>query len=162
MTAEEMSQRRSEVEISINKFEYFELTLQELKHAVQYAWRNNTKCVGKIWWETLTLRDCRYIQSVEEMFDTICEHLKKSINNGRIKNTISVFPQKKTGQPDLFRIWNRNILMYAGYQDYDNDCFIGNKSNIGFTEVSSCSLLISYVDTWLDCICFKSVPYSFI
>ena len=71
------------------------------------------------------------------MFDTICEHLKKSINNGRIKNTISVFPQKKTGQPDLFRIWNRNILMYAGYQDYDNDSFIGNKSNIGFTEVSS-------------------------
>ena len=137
MTSEEMSQRWSEVEFSINKFEYFELTLQELKHAVQYAWRNATKCVGKIWWETLTLRDCRYIQSVEEMFETICEHLKKSINNGRIKNTISVFPQKKTGQPDLFRIWNRNILMYAGYQDYDNDSFIGNKSNIGFTEVSS-------------------------
>ena len=95
MTAEEMSQRRSEVEISINKFEYFELTLQELKHAVQYAWRNATKCVGKIWWETLTLRDCRYIQSVEEMFDTICEHFKNPLIMVESKIQLVFFLRKR-------------------------------------------------------------------
>ena len=97
-----------------------------------------TRCIGKIWWETLALRDCRHVKSVGELFETICQHLKESTNNGKIKPTISIFPQRMPGEPDQFRIWNSNVLMYAGYLDPNNTgSFIGNKSNVEFTQVSN-------------------------
>ena len=132
-----MSQRWSEVESSIQQNKHFKMTIEELQHAVKYAWRNTTRCIGKIWWETLALRDCRHVKSVDELFEMICQHLKESTNNGKIKPTISVFPQRIPGESDQFRIWNSNVLMYAGYLDpNDTGSVIGNKSNIEFTQVS--------------------------
>ena len=114
------------------------MTTEELLHAVKYAWRNATRCIGKIWWETLALRDCRHVKSVDELFEMICQHLNGSTNNGKIKPTISVFTQRMPGESDQFRIWNSNVLMYAGYLDpNDTGSVIGNKSNVEFTQVSN-------------------------
>ena len=138
ISQKQMSQRWSEVESSIKKNKHFKMTTEELLHAVKYAWRNATRCIGKIWWETLALRDCRHVKSVDEMFEMICQHLNGSTNNGKIKPTISVFPQRMPGESDQFRIWNSNVLMYAGYLDpNDTGSVIGNKSNVEFTQVSN-------------------------
>ena len=146
ISQKQMSQRWSEVESSIKKNKHFKMTTEELLHAVKYAWRNATRCIGKIWWETLALRDCRHVKSVDELFKKICQHLKESTNNGKIKPTISVFPQRMPGESDQFRIWNSNVLMYAGYLDpNDTGSVIGNKSNVEFTQVSNLGFFfISY------------------
>ena len=70
------------------------------------------------------------------MFEQICIHIKESSNNGVIIPTISIFPARKNGKSDLFRIWNPQFFQFAGYTSEGKDSWIGDKANIGLTNVS--------------------------
>ncbi len=94
----------------------------------------------------------RNITSVDEMFKEICVHIKESSNNGIIVPTISIFPPRKFGKPDSFRIWNPQLFQFAGY-DADDGSWIGDKANIGFTKVFH-----DFTSFFLD---FIFIPCSF-
>ena len=131
-----MEARWNCVKSSITLNGYFSLTNDELVHSAKYAWRNSSKCIGRMHWKSLVVKDCRDCSSLDEMFKRICEHIIESSNNGRNIPMISIFPQKLPGKPDPFRIWNPTVIMYAGYQDPDNiENVVGNRSNIEFTQV---------------------------
>ena len=72
--------------------------------------------------------------TLEEMFECLCEHIKYSTNNGAIRPSISVFRQRVPGKKDKFRVWNRQFLSYAGYEQ-DDGTVIGDKQGVAFTKV---------------------------
>ena len=111
----------------------YELTKDELTFGVRTAWRNSARCSGRSQWQSLMLRDCRNVTTIQEMFVHICQHIKESSNNGIIIPMISVFPPRKNGK-DPIRIWNPQMISYAGYATDDPKVFIGDRSNASFTQ----------------------------
>ena len=74
----------------------------------------NFALLGRSQWNSLQIRDCRKTTTVEELFEEICEHIKLSTNQGVIVPMITVFPQRKPGRKDVLRIWNGQLISYAG------------------------------------------------
>ena len=69
------------------------------------------------------------------MFQQICQHITESTNNGPIIPTISIFPQRKPGGKDVVRIWNSQLISYAGYPcTHDPKAVIGDRGNVTFTQ----------------------------
>lgn len=88
-------------------------TPDELAFAARIAWRNAERCVGRLYWKGLHLRDCRHLTTAQEMADAIFEHLRFAFNGGDLRPAISVFAPDLPGKSGP-RIWNPQLLRYAG------------------------------------------------
>jgi len=86
----------------------------ELRDFARVAWRNHSRCIGRLFWETLELSDARGAQSHRDVFDACVEHLQLSTNDGRIRPWITVFPEADTVGRGI-RIHNTQLIRYAGY-----------------------------------------------
>lgn len=110
-----LSQRIEEVIESIESTGTYEHTNEELSYGVKLSWRNASRCIYRIQWRNIEVIDCRHVKSAEDMVEACVQHLKSAVTNGVIKSTISIFPQKQSGQRGP-RIWNPQLLRYAGYR----------------------------------------------
>lgn len=109
-------------------------TLQELAHLTKVAWRNSGKCLGRMNWEGLAVRDRRHVPSEKEMFAAIFDHIDFATNAGNIRPTITIFgPQTVDGLGP--RIWNPNLIGYAGYRT-ETGAIMGDAANVELTEVA--------------------------
>ncbi|XP_050526430.1 nitric oxide synthase, salivary gland isoform X2 [Daktulosphaira vitifoliae] len=111
----------------------YQLTETELVFGAKLAWRNASRCIGRIQWAKLQVFDCRSVTTTSSMFEAICNHIKYSTNKGNIRSAITVFQQRTDGRHD-FRVWNAQLISYAGYKQPDGT-FIGDPMNAEFTEV---------------------------
>ncbi|XP_040856557.1 nitric oxide synthase, inducible isoform X3 [Ochotona curzoniae] len=111
----------------------YQLTGDELIFATKQAWRNAPRCIGRIQWSNLQVFDARSCSTAQEMFEHICRHLRYSTNHGNIRSAITVFPQRSDGRHD-FRIWNTQLIRYAGYQMPDGT-IQGDPANAEFTQL---------------------------
>ncbi|KAM6163423.1 nitric oxide synthase, inducible [Rhynchocyon petersi] len=111
----------------------YQLTGDELIFATKQAWRNAPRCIGRIQWSNLQVFDARSCTTAKEMFEHICRHLRYSTNQGNIRSAITVFPQRSDGKHD-FRVWNAQLIRYAGYQLPDGSV-IGDPASIEFTQL---------------------------
>ncbi|WP_442865198.1 nitric oxide synthase oxygenase [Alkalihalobacillus sp. CinArs1] len=109
-TPERLKERKHEVKDQIEKTGVYEHTFEELQHGAKMAWRNSNKCIGRLFWNTLTVIDKRSATTVEEVADALLHHIHSATNNGRIRPTITIF------QPGRIRIWNHQLIRYAGYE----------------------------------------------
>ncbi|XP_046532202.1 nitric oxide synthase, inducible [Equus quagga] len=111
----------------------YQLTGDELIFATKQAWRNAPRCIGRIQWSNLQVFDARSCSTAQEMFEHICRHLRYSTNNGNIRSAITVFPQRSDGKHD-FRIWNAQLIRYAGYQMPDGT-IRGDPASVELTQL---------------------------
>ncbi|XP_023575735.1 nitric oxide synthase, inducible isoform X2 [Octodon degus] len=111
----------------------YQLTGDELIFATKLAWRNAPRCIGRIQWSNLQVFDARSCTTAQEMFEHICRHLRYATNNGNIRSAITVFPQRTDGKHD-FRVWNAQLIRYAGYQMPDGT-IRGDPANLEFTQL---------------------------
>ncbi|KAK2831742.1 hypothetical protein Q7C36_016828 [Tachysurus vachellii] len=111
----------------------YQLTTEELTYGAKQAWRNAPRCIGRIQWSNLKVFDARKCSTTKEMFQLLCSHLKFATNGGNIRSAITMFPQRTDGQHD-FRIWNSQLIKYAGYQTTDGSV-IGDPANVEFTDI---------------------------
>ncbi len=51
-------------------------TYEELAYGARIAWRNNTRCIGRLHWKSLVVRDMRHLSTAEEIFDALVEHIR--------------------------------------------------------------------------------------
>ncbi|MEX3715341.1 nitric-oxide synthase, bacterial [Cytobacillus horneckiae] len=109
---------------------YYTHTNEEIDYGAKVAWRNSNRCIGRFFWQTLNIIDKRNIQSVEEMAAALFEHIEFATNGGKIRPTITVFPQSRSNS--AFRIWNHQLIRYAGYETEEG--VIGDTSSIQFTK----------------------------
>jgi nitric-oxide synthase len=90
-------------------------TPEELGFAAQVAWRNAERCVGRLYWKGLHLRDCRNLTNPDEIAEALFEHLRFAWNQGDLRPAITVFSPGTREVPGP-RIWNPQLLRYAGYR----------------------------------------------
>uniref|UniRef100_A0A8C2JNL0 Nitric oxide synthase, inducible n=1 Tax=Cyprinus carpio TaxID=7962 RepID=A0A8C2JNL0_CYPCA len=67
------------------------------------------------------------------MFQMLCDHIQFATNGGNVRSAITVFPQRTDGQHD-FRVWNSQLIRYAGYKMTDGT-IIGDPASVDFTEI---------------------------
>ncbi len=97
------------------------------------AWRNADRCIGRLLWQSLEVRDVRHLTRADEIFAACVEHLEYSTNGGRIRSLVSVFAPAGDG-PGI-RIWNRQLIRYAGYRAADGST-LGDPEQEAFTRMA--------------------------
>jgi nitric-oxide synthase len=124
--------RLAEIRSEIEREGTYQHTDAELEHGAKVAWRNSTRCIGRLHWKTLIVRDLRHLDTPAAIFDGILEHLRLATNGGRIRPMISIFPQRRPGVPGI-RIWNPQLVRYAGYRQPDGSV-TGDPQHVEITE----------------------------
>ncbi|MCM2576609.1 nitric oxide synthase oxygenase [Streptomyces meridianus] len=109
-------------------------TEEELAWGARVAWRNASRCIGRLYWRSLHIRDLRNASSADEIAQGCFDHLRTTWRGGRIRPTITVFPQDR---PDgsAMRIWNDQLVRYAGYEDEAGGT-VGDRQYTGFTRLA--------------------------
>lgn len=91
--------RMAEVAAEVARFGTYEHTPEELAFGAQVAWRNSARCIGRLYWNNLTVRDLRHVQEPDDIAEQCFEHLRFATNGGRIRPVISVFAPDRPGRP---------------------------------------------------------------
>ena len=102
-------------------------TTEELTYGAKVAWRNNARCIGRLFWKELIVRDLRHLQTAEEVFAACVEHITLATNKGKIQPIISIF------KPGV-RILNPFLIRYAGYEGKNNR-IVGDPASVNFTKL---------------------------
>jgi len=105
----------------------FNPSSEELIFGARVAWRNSNRCIGRLFWKSLHVFDERDLEYEREIYEALLRHIKFATNNGKIKPVITVF------KPGVVRIWNEQIIRYAGYETEKG--ILGDPSSITFTKV---------------------------
>ena len=129
----QMEQRLDDIRREYERSRTYWQTTEELTYGAKVAWRNSPNCIGRLYWETLNVRDLRHINNAQDIFNEIVEHIKIATNAGRIRSTISVFAPNTPGEPGI-RIWNPQFIRYAGYRRADGSV-VGDPDQIKLTEL---------------------------
>jgi nitric-oxide synthase len=127
-----LSDRLRVVRREIDETGTYRHTEDELAHGARVAWRNSNRCIGRLFWESLQLRDMRHVATEEEVFASCVEHLHEAYNGGKIRPVITVFPTVNPGSEGI-RIWNPQLIRYAGYRQADGSVK-GDPLNCALTE----------------------------
>ena len=93
-------------------------TPEELAFGARVAWRNNARCIGRLYWRSLQVRDLRTVSDAAGVAGQCVEHLRAANNGGKIRPMISVFAPETPSRPAP-RIWNEQLIRYAGYEQPD-------------------------------------------
>jgi len=109
------------------------LTSEELAWAGRIAWRNHARCIGRLYWRTLTVRDHRNLETADQVASSLHEHLALAQEGGGGRSILTVFaPPARRGGPAP-RIWNHQLCAYAGYRGRDGT-ILGDPKNESLTQ----------------------------
>ncbi|WP_299132562.1 nitric oxide synthase oxygenase [uncultured Amaricoccus sp.] len=131
--ATKVEKRWSEISHEIRATGTYTQTYEEIEYGAKLAWRNAPKCIGRISWKNLIVRDRRHVTEPDAIFAECVEHLRAATNGGNIEIVLTVFrptrPQERWGP----RIWNSQLIRYAGYALPDGTV-IGDRANLDLTS----------------------------
>jgi nitric-oxide synthase len=112
-------------------------TPDELQYGAKVAWRNASRCIGRLYWRSLVVLDRRRAHTTAEIFALLVRHLfvaggpGPGREPGVVRPVISVFAQAVPGRP-YARVWNDQLVRYAGYRT-DSGRVIGDPRYVEFT-----------------------------
>jgi nitric-oxide synthase len=132
-TAEGFQEQYEQVQTEVEQQGTYWHTYAELAYGAKVAWRNSTRCIGRLHWKSLGVRDLRHLCREEELFDALVEHLRLATNGGKMCPLMSIFAPQEPGQPGM-RIWNPQLIRYAGYRQSDGS-ILGDPLQVELTEV---------------------------
>jgi nitric-oxide synthase, bacterial len=124
--------RLAEVKAELRHSDTYWQTTAELAYGAKVAWRNSVQCIGRIFWQSLTVRDMRHLSTADEIFAALVEHIQLATNGGSIRPTITIFAPNQGSQG--IRIWNPLLIRYAGYRQPDGS-IVGDPAQVEFTEL---------------------------
>ncbi|MER5635331.1 nitric oxide synthase oxygenase [Kitasatospora sp. NPDC002227] len=110
--------RVREVLAEIERTGSYRHTPQELAFGARVAWRNAARCIGRLYWRSLVVRDLRHLSGAEEVAQECFEHLRLATNGGRIRPVVSVFAPDAPGSPGP-RLEGPQLIRYAGHRQPD-------------------------------------------
>ena len=106
------------------------LSTAELAFAARVAWRNQARCIGRLYWRSLRVRDCRAVTNSVGMYTALCEHLELATRDGDIRPVMTVFAPAERGHAGPL-IRNRQLVSYAGYRE--RGAVLGDPLNCALT-----------------------------
>jgi nitric-oxide synthase len=127
-----LEKRLDQVQVEILRTGSYRLTEKELSFGAKLAWRNSNRCMGRLFWKTLKVRDRRTLSSAEEVFADVLAHLKLATQGGKIRSTLSVYATADEGVLG-FRILNKQLIRFAGYT-LPNGEILGDPDSVSFTN----------------------------
>jgi sulfite reductase alpha subunit-like flavoprotein/nitric oxide synthase oxygenase domain/subunit/hemoglobin-like flavoprotein len=130
---EDKERRWKEIKEEVKATGIYTHTYEELAYGAQVAWRNASKCVGRIAWNNMVIRDCRHVTDPDEMFRECQEHVKFATNGGNLQITMSVFRPKLPKERWGPRFWNSQLYRYAAYEMPDGSV-MGDPANLALTK----------------------------
>ncbi|MBW4602681.1 MAG: nitric oxide synthase oxygenase [Calothrix sp. FI2-JRJ7] len=130
---EDKARRWTEIQEEVQATGTYTHTYEELAYGAQLAWRNASKCIGRIQWNNMVVRDKRHITDPDEMFTELVEHLRLATNGGNIQITMTAFRPKQPKENWGPRIWNPQLVRYAAYEQPDGS-IMGDKANFELTK----------------------------
>jgi nitric-oxide synthase len=107
-------------------------TTDELTFAVRIAWRNAARCIGRLYWQGIAVRDFRHVVTASGMLDAIMDHIEVATNGGNLRPVITVFPQRGIDGSGP-RVISSQLFRYAGYKTEDGT-ILGDPANIDLTD----------------------------
>jgi len=127
-----LEKRLTEVKDEIARTGTYVHTALELEHGAKIAWRNSNRCIGRFFWKKLSVRDQRHLTTEKEICDEMLNHIKFAYNDGKIRPSVTVFRQADEAKNNSIKIWNAQLVRYAGYQAEGNK-IIGDPDSLEFT-----------------------------
>ncbi len=124
--------RLAQLQTEIAQTSIYWHSLEELTYGAKLAWRNSTRCIGRLHWRSLAVRDMRHLTHAEDIFEALVEHLMLATNGGKIRSLISIFAPQIPGVSSI-RIWNSELIRYAGYRQPDGS-ILGDPAQVALTE----------------------------
>lgn len=107
-----ITERINEIEEEIAQTGTYTHTYEELNYGAKMAWRNSNRCIGRLFWDSLYVKDARDVTTEVGFIEAINTHLDEATNDGKIKPYITIFSSEKAP-----RIYNNQLIRYAGYED---------------------------------------------
>ncbi|OJD42246.1 nitric oxide synthase [Bacillus sp. 4048] len=126
-----IEERVKEIQVEIEKTGTYEHTFEELVHGSRMAWRNNNRCIGRLFWSKMHILDAREVNDEEGVYNALIHHIKYATNDGKVKPTITIFKQYQ-GEENNIRIYNHQLIRYAGYKTEMG--VIGDSHSTAFTD----------------------------
>ncbi len=105
----------------------------ELEHGARVAWRNNARCIGRLFWASLAVRDRRELAEPDAIVEDLREHVRLATNGGKIQPLVTVYAPSDADGPQV-RIWNHQLFGYAGYGRQADGSYLGDPKNEAFTK----------------------------
>jgi nitric-oxide synthase len=109
-------------------------TPAELEYGARVAWRNSARCIGRLYWRSLQVRDRREVASAPDIAAESVAHLREATNGGRIRPVITVFAPDGPGRPGP-RLLGSQLIRYAGYPSADG-AVVGDPANADITRLA--------------------------
>jgi nitric-oxide synthase len=128
-----LADRMRHVCAEVEEYGTYRHTPAELAFAARVAWRNSSRCIGRLYWRSLRVRDRRQISAPAQIADESFRHLREATNAGRIRPTITVFAPDAPGRPGP-RILNSQLVGYAGH--LSDDAVTGDPSHLDITRLA--------------------------
>jgi nitric-oxide synthase, bacterial len=136
-----LPERLAAVRRAIDATGTYEHTTAELTYGAKLAWRNASRCIGRLYWRSLLVLDRRSVRTPDEISASLVRHLEiaggtdsragRHARGGVIRPVISVFAPAVPGRP-YARVWNEQLVRYAGYRDVDG-AVVGDPAQEQFT-----------------------------
>ncbi|QLD28686.1 nitric oxide synthase oxygenase [Micromonospora carbonacea] len=110
-------------------------TREELTHGAKVAWRQSVRCVGRVRWAGLRVRDRRDVTTVAGIAQELARHLAAADNGGRIQSVMTVFAPDRPGVGPRARIWNDQLIRYCGHRVADGSV-LGDPAQLPMTDAA--------------------------
>ncbi|MBJ8192830.1 nitric oxide synthase oxygenase, partial [Bacillus cereus] len=88
---EELGRSRDEAEARLLHIRHdiettgtYDHTYEELEHGALMAWRNSNRCIGRLFWDKLLVRDARAASDAAEVVSELLEHKRIGTKGGKI------------------------------------------------------------------------------
>lgn len=131
--AERLRDRLATVRTSIQLTGSYDHTSEEITYGAQVAWRNSAKCVGRISWNLLKVRDRRHITTAAGIFQECLEHLRIATEKPNMEAVMTVFAPRRPRERWGPRFWNAQLVRYAAYVEPDGS-IVGDPANVELTK----------------------------
>lgn len=109
-------------------------TPDELTYGAKVAWRQSVRCVGRVRWAGLKVRDRRTVTTTDNIASELAEHLRVADNGGRIQSVITVFAPDHPLTGPRARIWNDQLIRYCGW--HLDDQVLGDPAQVAMTNAA--------------------------
>ena len=110
-------QRWKNIQNSIRQIGTYFHTSEELNFGAKVAWRNSNRCVGRLYWKSLEVRDMRHLNDEASVTLALLQHLEQGTKDGKIQPLVTVFRQKMQQEQYGMRIISPQLIQYAGYEN---------------------------------------------
>ncbi|WP_125666659.1 nitric oxide synthase oxygenase [Paenibacillus baekrokdamisoli] len=130
---QDIADRLNEIQDEIVRTGTYTHTVEELTYGAKLAWRNSNRCIGRLFWESLIVEDARLLSTEKEITGALFRHIETATNGGKILPTITVFAAAAQAEEGSIRIWNDQLIRYAGYETADGT--IGDPISVKLTSI---------------------------